>query len=188
LLTGGGNLDLMLAGTQVMRELIEKHQKFIFVASEPRERALLQMGQALRPGEYLLVCTLADRIENWFRQERFKVNVSAELDWDDERISATEWIPRVIKRVASRVVVGLYRATLLSPAQLFYAHIDHAHVAAHVALADSILQEQRGFPLLIDVAHHVCAAVFGGTLQKLTENAYAAAGAPWRYLSERTTR
>jgi hypothetical protein len=55
-------------------------------------------------------------------------------------------------------------------------------------LADSLLQEHRGFPLLIDVAHHVCQGVFGRSLDALTETAYAAAGAPWRYFSERQTR
>jgi hypothetical protein len=51
-----------------------------------------------------------------------------------------------------------------------------------------VLQEHRGFPLLIDVAHHVCSSVFGGSLQALTELAYAAAGEPWRYFSESSTR
>jgi hypothetical protein len=50
------------------------------------------------------------------------------------------------------------------------------------------LQEQRGFPLLLDLAHHVCRAVFGGTLQGVTEAAYCGAGTPWRYSGERTTR
>jgi hypothetical protein len=51
-----------------------------------------------------------------------------------------------------------------------------------------MLQDHRGFPLLIDLADHVCRSVFGGTLQHLTESAYAAAGEPSRYFSERTTR
>ena len=34
--------------------------------------------------------------------------------------------------VAPHVVVGLYRATRLAPAQLFYAHADHVHLAAAV--------------------------------------------------------
>jgi hypothetical protein len=86
------------------------------------------------------------------------------------------------------VVIGLYRSTPTAPAQVFYAHADWAHFAAHVVLADSLFQEQRGFPLLIDLAHHVCSSVFGGSLKYLTETAYAAAGEPWRYFSERTTR
>ena len=87
------------------------------------------------------------------------------------------------------MVVGVYRATRVAPAQVFYAHADHAHEAAHVALADSMLQEHRGFPVLLDLADHVCSSVFGGdTLGGLVAAAYADAGAPWRYLSERATR
>ncbi len=188
LITGGANLELMVEATRLLRELIEGHQKFVFVASEPRERLLQTIGQALRPMEYAVVGTMDWWLEDWIRQRRFAVNVGAELIWDDEPLSPAAWIPRFIERVASQVVVGLYRATRWAPAQLFYAHVDHADMAAHVVLADSMLQDHRGFPVLIDLAHHVCDAVFSGSLQGLTEAAYAAAGAPWRYLSERTTR
>jgi hypothetical protein len=188
LLTGADILELMLAATSVMRELIERHRKFVFVSSEPRERVLLTVGQALLPMQYAIVCTLGDRLENWFHQRRFLVGVDGALDWDGEPLPPSEWIPRFCKRVASQVVIGVYRATRTAPAQVFYAHADHAHAAAHLVLADSVLQEQRGFPLLIDLAHHVCASVFGGSLQQLTEAAYAAAGTPWRYFSERSTR
>jgi hypothetical protein len=177
-----------MAGTAVLRELIEGHRKFVFVASEPRELVLLTIGQALRPLEYALVCTLDDRLRGWFHQRRFTADPAAGMLWDGEPLSPAEWIPRFLERVASRVMVGVYRATETAPAQLFYAHADHAHLAAHIVLADSMLQEHRGFPLLLDLADHVCAAVFGGSLRYLTETAYAAAGAPWRYFSERTTR
>jgi hypothetical protein len=188
LLTGADLLELMVAGTKVMRELIEGHRKFAFVASEPRERFLLTLGQALPPLHYALVGTLQGRLEGWFQQRRFTEEGAGDLFWDGEPLPPPEWIPRFIERVASQVTVGLYRASALAPAQLFYAHADHAHFAAHVVLADSMFQEERGFPLLIDLAHHVCDSVFGGTLHHLTETAYAAAGAPWRYFSERTTR
>jgi hypothetical protein len=188
LLTGADVLELMVAGTSVMRELIEGHRKFVFVASEPRDRLLLTIGQALPPLHYAIVCTLADRLRNWFHQRRFTVEAASELSWDGEPLAATEWIPRFLDRIAAQVVVGIYRATRAAPAQLFYAHADYAHLAAHIVLADSMFQEQRGFPLLLDLAHHVCASVFGGSLKHLTETAYAAAGAPWRYFSERSTR
>ena len=60
-----------------------------------------------------------------------------------------------IKTVASKVVVGLFRATHFAPAQKFYAHVDHADLAAHIVLADSMMQEHRGFPLLADMARRV---------------------------------
>src|SRR5205823_5904095 len=108
--------------------------------------------------------------------------------WDDEPIKPTQWIPRFIEDVASQVIVGVYRASLEAPAHLFYAHRDHAHYAAHLVLADSRMQPQRGFPLLIDLADHVCKSVFAGSLNYLTEAAYAAAGVPFRYVSERASR
>jgi hypothetical protein len=188
LLTGAGCFEMMVAGLRVLRGLIEKHQKFVFVSSEPRERLLLTVGHALRPMQYAIVSNLRERLEGWLHQDRFAVGVEGTADWDGESLEPRRWIPRFLERVASRVVIGVYRASLLAPAQVFYAHQDHADLAAHIVLADSALQEHRGFPLLLDLADHVCSAVFGGALRSLTESAYATAGEPWRYFSERTTR
>jgi hypothetical protein len=189
LLTGGGILELMVAATQVLRDLIVGHRKFVFVASEPRERVLLTIGQALHPLQYALVQPLNEMMGHWLHQKRFTVDTAARLPWaEGEWISPAEWIPRVLDEIASQVVVGVYRASAFAPAHLFYAHRAHAHYAAHVVLADSLLQEQRGFPLLIDLADHVCTGVFGRSLSHLTEAAYAHAGAPGRYFSERQTR
>jgi hypothetical protein len=188
LLTGAGCLELMTAATAILRELIEGHRKFVFVASEPRERLLLSIGQALRPLEYAIVGTLQERLGEWVWQARFSTSGSPSLKWDGEELAPHEWIPRFIKQVGPQVVIGLFRATRLAPAHLFYAHPDHAHEAAHIALADSVLEEQRGFPMLITLADHLCKVVFGGTLDSLTDAAYSAAGAPCRYASERKTR
>ena len=187
LLTGGSNMDLMVLATGMLRELIEGCQKFVFVASEPRDRMLLTIGQALRPMEYAIMGTLDDRLGTWFRQARFKVGASKKLLWDQELIDSAEWIPRFIERVASKVVVGLFRTTLLAPPQVFYAHEDHSEIAAHIAIADSMLRVQ-GTPLLLHMAQHTCNAVFGDSLEALAEQAYAAAGAHNRYFSGRSHR
>ena len=189
LLTGGGILEMMVAGTRVLRELLVGYRKVVFVASEPREMLALTIGQALQPRQYALLWTLDVPLSGWLHQRRFAVDAGGKVPWDDDDwMSPAEWIPRFLDEVASRVMVGVYRASAAAPAHLFYAHRDLAHYAAHIALADSLLQEHRGFPLLIDVADHVCKAVFGSSLDALTETAYAAAGAPWRYFSERQTR
>ena len=189
LLTGSGSLDLMIESTKVIRELVEDHQRFVFVASEPGDRLLLTIGQALRPLEFAIVCTLREMIERIVAQGHYRGAVRSETTWDGVRLTPAEWIVRFRDAVAPQVVVGVYRATRLAPAQLFYAHVDHADLAAHIAIADSMLQEHRGFPLLIDLAHSVCGAVFGGdTLRAPVSTGYADAGAPFRYFSERTTR
>lgn len=187
LLTGGHNLELMEEGTRVLRELVEVQQKFVFVAGEPREALFRTIGQALRPMEYAIIGTLDERLEFWLHQERFKIGVSKRLQWDEEFITSAEWIPRVIERVASKIVVGLFRPTILAPAQSFYAHIDHSDIAGHIALADSMLKEQ-GTSMLLEMAHRVCSSMFGDSLEALAESAYIAAGAHNRFLGGRFHR
>lgn len=189
LITGSGNLDLMIEATKVIRELVESHQKFVFVASEPSDRVLLTIGQALRPLEYGIVRTLKELIDRTVEHGHYRMRVTADTTWDGKNLTPEEWIKRFRDEVAPQVVVGVFRATRLAPAQVFYAHQDHADLAAHIVLADSVLQEHRGFPLLIDLADSVCRGVFGGdTLVGPVSTAYVEAGAPWRYLSERATR
>jgi hypothetical protein len=189
LLTGGGLVELMVQATRVVRELVEQHQKFVFVASEPKERALMTIGHALHPLEYAIVQTLEDRIGHMLDMVSFRDAGTADMHWDGEHLSPQEWLTRFRDRVAPRVVVGVYRASPVAPPQVFYAHADHADLAARIAVADSVLQQERGFPLLIDLADRVCRSIYGGgSLQDLTSAAYAASGVPWRYLSERATR
>lgn len=181
LLTGGSNLEMMVAATNVLRDLVEKHQKFVFISREPREQMLLTIAHALRPMEFAIVRTLDAELDDWLHQRRYVTQDSTRLTWDAESILPSQWIPRFIEQVASKIVVGLFRASETAPAQIFYAHEDHADFAAHIALADSMLQKHRGVPMLIDIARHVCKTVFGDTLTGIAENAYAAAGVPWRY-------
>ncbi len=189
LITGSGNLDIMVEATRIIRELVEEHQKFVYVASEPTDRMLLTIGQALRPLEYAIVRTLRDVIDKTVENGHYRMHVTSDTTWDGVKLTPEQWIRRFRDDVASQIVVGVYRATRLAPAQLFYAHVDHADIAAHIIMADSILQEHRGFPLLIDLADSVCRGVFGSeTLKAPVSTAYTDAGAPWRFQSERLTR
>ncbi|MCM8748473.1 hypothetical protein NET02_04885 [Thermomicrobiaceae bacterium CFH 74404] len=192
LVTGSGSPKLMIEATRVIRELVERHQRFLFVASEPADRVLLTIGQALRPLEFAIVGTLREQIDRIVERGHYGGWGASESDgaeWDGELLTPEAWIKRFRDVVASQVVVGVYRASRVAPAQLFYAHVDHAYVAAHIALADSVLQEHRGYPLLLDIAHSVCSSIFGAeTLAGPVATAYIDVGAPWRFLSERASR
>lgn len=191
LLTGSGSMDLMIEATRMLEALILGHQKFLFVASEPSQRLLLSIGQALQPLEYVIVDTLAEQIRPIVERSHYAHHrrYTADTTVDGRRLTPAEWIGRFRDEVASRVVVGVYRASVVAPPQLFYAHEDHAHLAANIAIADSVLQNHRGFPILLDLADRVCAATFGrDSLAAPLQAAYAAANAPFRYLSERATR
>lgn len=162
----------------LIRWYVLEHKRFVFVPSAPRKRHLLTIGNALNPLEFAIVQTLEPDINNLIDRGHYRAESGV--------------LPAMIgfcKEVADQVVIGLYRVWEGAPAYMFYAHVDYAEMAAHIAMADSILQEHRGFPMLIDLADTVCKTTFGvDTLIPSTQIAYTEAGYPYRYLGERETR
>jgi hypothetical protein len=164
------------ASIDVLRGLLMDHRRFVFVPSAPAERLWLTLGSALEPLEYAVIEAMDERlitlIESRPRYDPFIARVSS-----------------FVREVGPKLVLGIYRASRLAPGQLFYAHADHAHEAALIAMADSLLHEHRGFPMLIDLADTVCSAHFSASsFAAGIEASYAAAGAPYRYMHERTSR
>jgi hypothetical protein len=178
LLTGSGMVELVDRGLDILNELILNHQKFVFVPSAPSDRMLLTIGNALRPLEYAIIETLEDNLSR-----------IAEGHYRGPWLRVKPKIDQFVKEAGSKIVKGVFRATPIGPANMFYAHVDHAHEAAHIALADSTLQEHRGFPMLITLADTVCGTIFGtDSLVPQVQVAYGEAGAPFRYQTERQTR
>lgn len=179
LVTGSGMPDLLRAGLDLMKQLVLEHRRFVFVSSASSSRELLTIGNALYPLEYAIVDT------NLGALERIASGHYRGQEWGDLRNA----VEAFVNACGPAVVVGLYRASSLAPCQMFYAHRDHAHEAALIAMADSALQEHRGFPMLIDLADGLCSSMFGfDVFTGSAQAAYAASGAPFRYLAERSTR
>jgi hypothetical protein len=189
LLAGAGNPDVMIESVKVLRDLIAGHEKFVFVSSESGDRDLLTLGQALCPLQYLIVGTLYERINDFVEGVSFSADVTVDDRWDDTRLTPAKWVMRFRDDVASQVLVGVYRASWLAPPQVFYCHREHFPIAARIALADSVLLPDRGFPMLIDLTDRACKSVYGGgSLKEMANAAYAKAGAGVRYGSERQNR
>ena len=179
LVTGSGMPELLRAGLDLMRRLVLDFQKFVYVPSSTTARELLTIGNALQPLQYSIVDTnesFLDRIA----QGHYRGEAWGELK---------KAVDAFVEECGPKIVAGMYRTSKMAPAQMFYAHVDHAHEAALIAMADSVLQEHRGFPMLIDLADGVCRASFGAdTFTASAQIAYAHAGEPFRYFSERKTR
>lgn len=178
LITGSGMPDLLRPALGVLSRLID-HERFVFVPSATSARELLTIGNALKPLEYAVVDTARDKMDaiasGHYRGQEWEGLGDAVKDF------VSTWGPKI--------VVGMYRVSALAPAQMFYAHVDHSHEAALIAMADSVLQEHRGFPMLIDLADGMCRTTFGGdTFEASAQLAYSAAGEPFRYMAERRTR
>lgn len=177
LITGSSTKDLQRASLETLRLLLLDHRKFVYVVSEPADRFLLTLGNALHPLEFAITETMTRRFEGLRLIESRRAGAER-----DEVVA-------FMKEVGPQIVTGVYRTGLHAPAHVFYAHRDFACEAAMLAMADSVLQPYRGFPLLIDLADIVCGNVFDqASFKGSIQNAYAQAGEPMRYLGERETR
>ncbi len=167
---------LLTRSMDLLQRLVLQHQKFIYVPSAPRERLVLTLGEALGPLEFLIIDTLHQQMEDWVKKSNYTVSVGRK-------------VRQFVDEVGPQVVRGVYRVSPSSPAQVFYAHVDHAQEAALIAMADSVLQEHRGFPMLLALADTLCRTTFEPeSFRTIVQQTYAKAGHPFRYQIERDTR
>ncbi|HEY8447893.1 MAG TPA: hypothetical protein VIL01_12375 [Thermomicrobiales bacterium] len=176
LLSGSGYMALLDAALPLLRRLIAEHRKFVYVPSAPKEGGLLTIGHALQPLEYAVIDSAAQRLRDIV--DRYHYDRTHFLRARD-----------FVEEIGPQVLIGVYRISTLGPPRLFYAHRDHVHEAALIAMADSALQEHRAFPTLIDLADTVCRTIFGpADFHDSVHLAYLDAGHPYSYLGERETR
>jgi hypothetical protein len=173
--------ELVAASMDVLGRLLLDHKRFVFVPSDPADTLLLTLGNALEEREFAIVSTMAEQFSN----ER--LHRLAETQRGHPKASRA--IQEFLKQARFELVTGIYRASAYGPPRLFYAHKDFACEAAALAMADSLLQPVRGFPMLIDLADIVCRHVFDGAGMRVgVQHAYASCGEPARFLGERETR
>jgi len=177
LLTGlwASNEDRIQRSLDLITGLVD-HGRFVFVPSAPARRDLLTIGNALNPLEFAILRTMEPEVARLLENGGYRGQVRVKME-------------RFLKEVAPQIVIGLFRAGAACPPFIFYAHVDHAVKAAHIALADSVLQDHRGFPMLIDLADTVCRTTFGNdSFLASVQLAYTETGEPFRFLGERETR
>jgi hypothetical protein len=179
ILTGSGQVELIRLGVPLLDRLVLQHKKFVFVPSATQKEHYLTIGDALEPLEYAVIDDATADLEK-------VLGGGYRGEW---KTVADELLGPFCTEAGPAVVTGVYRASALAPARMFYAHRDFVHEAARIVLADSIMQEHRGFPMLIDMADGICTTYFGAeTLNRPTQAAFSNTGQPYRYLEERATR
>jgi hypothetical protein len=174
LLTGSGAMRLVKSSVATLRDLLLGHKQFVFVSPTSRDRGLLTIGNALGPLEFAVLRVLRSEIED--------VVERGGLHGEDRRLAQ-----QFVKDVGGEVAIGVYRTSLWAPPRVFYAPAEPelCAQAAAIALADSVLQEHRGYPLLLEMARQFCAAAFGrDDFEGPIRAAYAAHDRALTYLSD----
>jgi hypothetical protein len=180
LLTGlwSSHRDNINVSLDLIRWYALDHRRFVFVPSAPKKRHWLTLGNALRPMEYAIIRSIKPELDELIDKGGYR-----------EGSGVLPAMQAFAEEVGPEIVVGVYRVWEAAPPFLFYAHRQHAHLAAHIAMADSVLQEHRGFPMLIDLADAICSSTFSPeTFTAAVQTAYSATGRPFQYLGERETR
>jgi hypothetical protein len=168
-------MRLLEASLNVLARLIDS-ERFVFVQQAQGERGLLTIGNALAAGQYVVFGTIENRIRTVVENGHYGRDYKAE---------ATQFVDHY----GPDVLYGLYCASEQARPCLFFAHRKHVHIAARIAIADSILRPASGFPMLIDVADATCKSAFGAAgFVALIQDAYTQAGMPLKYFSEQDAR
>ncbi|MDA8283250.1 MAG: hypothetical protein M0Z42_08150 [Actinomycetota bacterium] len=149
LLTGAGAMDLVLPSLDVLEELITGHRRFVFVPTRGH-RSLLTIGRALAPLEFAVV-------------HKLRSYISDMVEAGHLRGRRLERAKEFVAGAGEEVAVGVFRASTQAPPYVFYAPAQEelCAQAAAIALADAVIQEHRGYPMLLDMAKQFCASAFG---------------------------
>lgn len=182
LIVGSGRKELAFASLKMLRRLLLDHKKFIFVPSEIGDEAVITIANALLPLQYAVLRNTKDIIQGYIEGSSYERP-------HYERSGLIQEVRAFQEDAGSKTVLCVYRSSSLAPGRIFYAHEDHVHEAAQIVMADSTLQETRGFPNLIDIADRMCRGMFEpGGLAAQVHAALARSGSPFRFLNERETR
>ncbi|MBZ0285242.1 MAG: hypothetical protein K8L97_31200 [Anaerolineae bacterium] len=186
MLSGSGKANTMQTCLELIARMIETGNYACIISNSTAYRDLKMLGLALNPGEYIVVRTGDELLEDFLDNANY-TNTPIPQYGNRSQI-------RVFKdfqqKYGSKVVQGVLRAHPLSPPYIFYCNADQLHEAVHILLADASNTGARGFPLLIDLADQYCSGAFKASEYTNFMNAefsYAAGGSGV-YQSERTTR
>lgn len=182
MIVGSGRNELAFASLGMLRKLLIGHKRFIFVPSETSDPAVTTIANALQPLQYAVLRNTWDVIDNYVEGSSY--------ERPHYRRSGLYQAVRAFQEdVTPKVLLCAYRASAIAPGRIFFAHEDYVHEAAQIVIADSALQEARGFPNLIDIADRTCRGMFEpGGLSAQVHAALARSGSPFRFLEERRTR
>jgi hypothetical protein len=149
LMTGLGRLRALETTLSVLERLVAD-PKAVSIISSTTQDDYMTLGMALQPGEYLVdeSFSLGDEIKS---NEGF----FPENKWRPEEY---ERVKKFLQQAASRIWIGIIKVS--DRPYLFHAHRDSFHEAAAIIARDSLLQREKGFPLLIDYADTLCSDYF----------------------------
>ena len=136
-------------GYDLIKDLVEA-KKIMGVISESRDTFAKIVGSILEPGQYYKGVSKHEKLFRHFN--------TPELE---HRLKEKPWQRFFNGKIGEKIITGVYRTGVRSYS--FEAHVDCFEEAMALIMADSMLQTEKGFPFLIDMADHYCATYFAAS-------------------------
>lgn len=138
--TGIGKLRALDSCLAICQKALDK-ETIIGVIGTSTEPEIISLGLALNQGEYVKLRSFKDDLDDYLPAAHFNTK-------DEARFR------QFIETYGDKLDVGIYKAG--QRAYIFHAHQKHFDEAASIVMRDSLFQQYRGYPLLIDYADSLC--------------------------------
>ena len=138
--TGIGRLRALNPCLSLCEQALDR-ETIIGVIATSTEAEIVSLGLAMNSGEYIRLRSYKDDLEDYLPAAHFNTA-------DEARFR------HFIETHGDMLDVGIYKAG--QRAYIFHAHRNRFDEAASIIMRDSMFQQYRGYPLLIDYADSLC--------------------------------
>lgn len=150
LMSGLGRLRALDVTLELLRKIVSS-KRIMSIISSTSFKDYTYFGLALENGQYLHSPT--------YNLEHHLVNESNFLAWSNKwREEEKKKVEDFIKDFASQIYIGVIK--IGHRPYVFHAHKEIFDIAAAIIARDSMFQQEKGFPLLIDYADSLCSEYF----------------------------
>jgi hypothetical protein len=145
--TGIGRMRALDPCLSLCEKVLDR-KTIVGILAKSSEAEIISLGLVLNPGEYVKVRSFKEDLEDWLPRAHFNIA-------DEARFKS------FIKTHGDALDVGVYKAG--QRAYVFHAHREHFDEAAALIMRDSMFQQLRSYPLLIDYADSLCSHMLGSS-------------------------
>jgi hypothetical protein len=145
--TGIGRMKALDPCLSLCERVLDR-KTIVGVLAKSSEAEIISLGLALNSGEYVRIRSFKEDLEEWLPRAHFNTA-------DEARFRS------FIKTHGDALDVGVYKAG--QRAYVFHAHREHFDEAVALIMRDSMFQQLRAYPLLIDYADSLCSHMLGSS-------------------------
>jgi hypothetical protein len=188
MLSGSGKRNTMKKCLDLLEAIIEDGMYASIVSKERQHPELLTLGLALEAGEYIVVNSGLEVLQEFYRDAHYTDTPIADYGHKSQKDLFFDFQ----NNYGPKVVQGVLRAHPMSPPYVFYCNADSPKMdlAVHTLFADAANTGARGFPLLVDLADQYSSGAFkaGEYTEHMNAEFTRASQGSGMYQSERSTR